>query len=284
MTKILLAYVPVLHEGYRRFFEKHRDVDRIYILGEEIIREFDHFRKDLRALPPEYVRRSIASWPNSPPVMLTWRRTFEVIRSHRPVVIMPDEEECREVARKYLDGCGVEFENIFLRWDRKKVLAEEEVRCDRVVPFEGLVGEMMQQAIAASKRATNLWRQVGAVIARDGEILLTAWNTQVPSSLTPYFEGDPRMFFTQGLHYELTTDEHAEARLVAEAAGIGGEGLKGADLFVTTFPCPPCAKLVARAGFRRLYFLTGYAKLDGEQILRQNGIEIIQVEMKAPDS
>ena len=114
-------------------------------------------------------------------------------------------------------------------------------------------------------------------------MLLAAHNTQVPSPRTPYYEGDPRMFFKRGLHFELTTDDHAERRLIAEAARRG-IALEGSDLFVTTFPCPPCGKQVAHTGFRRCYFAEGYAVLDSERILRDNSIEIIRVEMKNPDA
>jgi dCMP deaminase len=197
---------------------------------------------------------------------------------------MPDEEECRVIAARHLEGRPVTFDrSIFLRWDRKTVLAEQEVHPHRTVPFVGAVAEVMRCASSEAALATNLWRQVGAVVARDGNLVLAAHNTQLPSPHTPYYEGDPRMFFKRGLHFELTTDEHAEAILVGEAAQRG-LALAGADLYVTTFPCPPCAKLIARAKFNRLYFANGYSTLDGERTLRENGVEIIRVEMETPGS
>ena len=47
-------------------------------------------------------------------------------------------------------------------------------------------------------------------------------------------------------------------------------------LYVTDFPCPPCAKLIAAAGVVRLYFRTGYAVLDGEQVLEAAGVEVLR--------
>lgn len=294
MSKVILAYVPVLHEGYRQFFSRHGDARVIYVWGEALIREHDHLRKDVRALPPLAIVNALWAWvacrhiqfddSGSCPIRIAHPALLERLGDDGAAVVMPDDDEHRALAAKYLAGVAVEFDrSVFLRWDRSTVLAEEAVRSERVVPFEGFVAEMMQHAYAEVERATNLWRRVGAVIARGGQVLLAAANVQVPSAHTPYYEGDPRMFFKRGLHFELTTDEHAEARLIAEAAA-DGIPLRGADLFVTTFPCPPCAKLVARAGLARLYFATGYAKLDGERILRERGIEIIQVEMKSPDA
>ena len=47
-------------------------------------------------------------------------------------------------------------------------------------------------------------------------------------------------------------------------------------MYVTDFPCPPCARLIAAAGISRLYFRDGYAVLDGEEILRAAGVDILQ--------
>ncbi len=283
--KIIVAYVPVLHRGYLKLLERHHDADYLFLLGPELLAEFDHMRKDDRAFEPKLMAEAIASiWKHR--VFVAEPATLENIRTATPPfeIVMPDEEECRSIAVKHLADCTVEFDRtVFLRWDRTTALAEEPVQAGRVIPAVGLIAETMRLAFAEAEKATNLWRRVGAVIARDGEILLTAHNTQVPSPRTPYYEGDPRMFFKQGLHFEITTDDHAERRLIAEAARRG-IALEGSDLFVTTFPCPPCGKQVAHAGFRRCYFTEGYAVLDSERILRDAGVEIIQVEMKNPDA
>ncbi len=283
-TKIIVAYVPVLHRGYIEFFWQHEDAEALYLIGELVLQEFDHLRKDLRALAPVTMRPVLKSLGLPMRVEIATHGVLKDIRGSQAFVIMPDEAECREIASRYLGGCEIEFDrSMFLRWDRTAVLAEEVVRAERVIPFEGFAAEMMQRAFAEAEKATNLWRRVGALIARDGAVLLAAHNTQVPSPRTPYYEGDPRMFFKQSLHFELTTDDHAERRLIAEAARRG-IALEGSDLFVTTFPCPPCGKQVAYAGFRRCYFAEGYAVLDSERILRDNGVEIIRVEMKDPDA
>jgi len=79
------------------------------------------------------------------------------------------------------------------------------------------------------------------------------------------------------VHLELSTTTHAEAQLIADAARRG-VATEGAVMYVTDFPCPPCAKLVAAAGVSRLYFRTGYAVLDGNDILVAGGVEIVRVE------
>ena len=114
---------------------------------------------------------------------------------------------------------------------------------------------------------------------RDGKAILTAYNAAVPDQYMPYIEGDPRSDFHKGVNVELSTSFHAEARLIAEAAQKG-ICLEGVEMYATTFPCPPCAKLIAYSGVKKLYYADGYGVLDGERILKDRGVEIIFVETK----
>ena len=78
------------------------------------------------------------------------------------------------------------------------------------------------------------------------------------------------------MHLELSTAMHAEARLIA-AAARSGRSTQVAELYVTDFPCPPCAKLIAAGGITRVYYRTGYAVLDGEDVLGAAGVEIVKI-------
>jgi dCMP deaminase len=49
-------------------------------------------------------------------------------------------------------------------------------------------------------------------------------------------------------------------------------------MYVTDFPCPPCAKLIAVAGVERLYFREGYAVLDGQDVLAAAGVDLVRVD------
>ena len=69
---------------------------------------------------------------------------------------------------------------------------------------------------------------------------------------------------------------HAEAAVIAEAAKKG-IATQGCDVYATTFPCPTCAKLIAAAGIKKLYYQDGYALLDGENVLKSAGVKIIKV-------
>jgi dCMP deaminase len=125
--------------------------------------------------------------------------------------------------------------------------------------------------------SSDWWRRVGALAARDGQVLYVAHNEHGPTEYAPYIDGDPRNEFHRGVRIDLSTAIHAEAKIVADAAR-DGVSLNGADLYVSTFPCPACARLVAESGFRRCFFAGPYAVLDGDAILRSAGVELIWVD------
>ena len=278
--KIAIAYVPVLHSDYIQFFSdcKREAVQELYVLGKDVIEEFEGTRKDLiRALEPYLVKFAVDSFRIFPiETELASIGLLQKLNGSQPEIIMPDEDVSRAVAKKYLNNCSVKFRKCFLRWDKQRTLAQTEVNADRETPLEGLTLEMMGLASQESIKASDWWRQVGAVAARSGEVLISAYNRHVPHPLMPYAFGSPRSNFKKGVFIELTTDFHAEAGVIAQAAR-SNVSLEGADLYVTTFPCPPCAKLVAHSGIRRVFFKEGYAMLDGESILKAQGVEIIRV-------
>jgi dCMP deaminase len=196
-------------------------------------------------------------------------------------IVMPDEEITRDLARQ-LDlgeGRAVAFDRTFLRWDREWAGAQAPVTFDGEISAAELPRELIGAAEAIAQRSSDWWRQVGAVAARDGQLIGCAWNQHRPSEYAPYFNGDPRDGFARGVRADLSTAIHAEAALIARAAR-DGTSLAGADLYTTTFPCPACARLVAEAGFRRCYFAGQYSVLDGEQVLRAAGISLVWVDTR----
>ncbi len=99
----------------------------------------------------------------------------------------------------------------------------------------------------------------------------------MPHEQSLYALGDPRGNFSWGERIELSNSLHAERSVIAQAARRG-ISVSGASLYVTTFPCPPCAMDIVEAGFSRLYYREGYSKVGAEDILRGGQIEIIKVE------
>jgi dCMP deaminase len=135
---------------------------------------------------------------------------------------------------------------------------------------------MMEAALEEAKRGKDWWRRIGALIVKDGKVIFQGHNVYVPSDQSANDEGDPRGNFKAGQYLESSLALHAEAGLVAQAAKEG-VSLKGTEVYCDTFPCPPCAKQLAYAGISKLYYRNGYAVLDGERILKSQGVEIVFV-------
>lgn len=272
--KVLIAYVPVLHRGYEDFFARHADAEALLIFGPETISRFEWLKKDLRCLDPQLVVEAVRSWDVFPRVTFLEHATVELIES-ATLLVMPDETECRMVAESVFPGMRVQFDSVKLRYDKKKTESTEDIQAVEVFHEEMLAHMNLIQDLA-DRNSPDWWIRVGGMIVKDGEPILTAWNEHKPSEREALFMGDPRSNYKRGLNIELSLADHAEKVLVGEAARRG-IALEGCDLLVTTFPCPPCARLVARAGIKRVFFREGYSVLEGEDLFRKEKVEIFRV-------
>lgn len=272
-----VAYVPVLHEGYKAFFDRYPGKKRLFVFGSDIIADFPVLAKEIRELDPELMRQAITSLGIFESVEVLDKDKITSLDIPGMTIIMPDEEVSRSVAGSYLSHADVQFDSVFLRWDKHNALKERPVVPDEQVTTDELHRRFMHLAEEESHKSSDIWRHVGAAIAKDGQLLSCAHNAHVPSEHMPYAYGDPRNYFHKGDHLELSTAMHAEAALIAHAA-CTGTALKGCDMYVTVFPCPPCAKLIAYSGIRNVYCKGGYAVLDGADILKNRGVNILFVE------
>lgn len=271
----LVAYVPAPHAGYLKFFRKYaRGI--LYILGDELIKSFQPLVRNLPAVKPEEAREMIQALGIFAAVRVLTPTNLVGIR--HSTIIMPDEDVSRSLARKCFAGTQIIFDDCWrLRWDwgatQKKRCPETEGSITR----ERFNQDIMRSAFRLATRSPDWWRQIGALLVREGEVLVAAFNRHVPCEQSAYLEGDPRSNFEQGQCIECSGALHAEAGIVAEAARRG-LSMDGCNLYVTTFPCPPCAYLCAHTGIRRLYYADGYSLVAGAETLQANDVEIIRVE------
>ena len=278
MTHAVVAYVPVLHEGYRRFLDAHGRGRPLHLIGPELHRDLRPLAKDVRALDAEDARAAIAAWGICSSVEVLDAAGAERLAAGAPELTLPAEDVSRHVVERWFARCPVRYAPAFLRWDKDRTVQLLDPAPARVVTGDEALAELVGRAEAEALRSVDWWRQVGAAMRlADGQVL-SARNEHLPHPLSPYAVGDPRSNFFKGVHIELSTVTHAEAALVATAARRGLP-TEGATLYVTDFPCPPCAKLLAGAGVARVLFRTGYAMLDGEDVLAAAGVEVQQVEV-----
>jgi dCMP deaminase len=276
MSDALIAYVPVLHEGYRRFLSAHGEGLPLYLIGPEMYADSRPLAKDIRALPAELAASAIAAWGICSEVSVLDVAGAELLATSSPSLVLPAEDVSYAVVDRWFPRCDVRYDTVFLRWDKSRTVAL--LRPEAAVAIEGdeTLAELAAVATAEAAGSVDWWRRVGAAIRFGDGTVAAAHNEHLPHRLSAYAAGDPRANFYKGVALELSTAQHAEARLIA-AAAREGRVTEGAVMYVTDFPCPPCAKLIAAAGVSRVYFHSGYSVLDGEDVLRDAGVEILQV-------
>jgi dCMP deaminase len=275
MSEVVVAYIPVLHEGYRRFLDAHAAGRRLFLIGPELYADYRPLAKDIRCLPAELAASAIGAWGVASEVSVLDVRGATGLADERPAIVLPAEDVSYRVVERFFSACAVRYDTVLLRWDKSK-------SAQLLVPAARQVSEdeaLCEIAAAAQERAAasiDWWRQVGAAMRFADGTVASATNELEPHRLSAYAAGDPRSNFFKGVNLELSLATHAEARLIAQAAR-DGVSTKGAVMYVSDFPCPPCAKLIAAAGIAKLYFREGYAVLDGEDVLEAAGVEVVRV-------
>lgn len=290
-THAVAAYVPVLHEGYRRFLEAHAAGGVFYVLGRELYADYRPLAKDIRALDPGLVATAIASWGIAAEVRVLGETEAAALAEAGTSLVLPSEDVSYLVAERYFPRNPVTYDAVFLRWDKRRSvelltpparemtwgeLAARHKSWGELASARQTWGDLASSAEHEAAGSIDWWRQVGAALRLADGTVLTARNELNPTPLAAYAAGDPRSNFFKGVHLELSLATHAEARLIADAARTG-QSTAGAEIYVTDFPCPPCAKLIAGAGIERVYYRQGYAVLDGADVLEAAGVEIIHV-------
>ncbi len=276
MSGTVVAYIPVLHEGYHRLLEAHATGGRCYVPDRQLYADFRPLAKDIRALDPERVVAALRGLALCATVSLLDEEGARNLAAEGGEIVLPAEDVSYQLVERYFARCPVRFDATFLRWDKTRTVRMLRPTAARRIDGRELVRELYVAGQEAASRSVDWWRGVGAALRHPDGTIVAAWNSHQPHEQSPYAAGDPRCNFFRGVHLELSTATHAEALLIARAAREG-RATEGGSLYVTDFPCPPCARLIAHAGVRRLYFTEGYAILDGEDILRAADVEIVQV-------
>lgn len=277
MKKIIILNIPVIHNGYVLFFQKHNDAGGVYILGNDVVEAFS--KREIRALNPHIAGNIISKifFPEANISVLSLIDLKEFYSSGKETIIFPNEKISRDVVEKYFSAfeSNVVFEDVFLKWD------EESVK--KTKPIEGIHRSeknsdkfFMSIAEDEAKKSSDWWRRVGAVIVKDREVLFKAYNWHVPSEHTPYINGDPRDFVEAGKLSHICSSIHSEQNVIAQAAHEG-VSLCGANIYVSVFPCPMCARLIALSGIKRCFFKEGHASLDGIEVLKNFNVELVSV-------
>lgn len=259
------------------FLNAHTDVQRIIVLGRSITHSQRPFQKDLRALDPYEVQK-ILRWKGVCEDVVVLEVDDQKFLEGVTSIVMPEEEISHQIALSIPPHIEIVFDNShFLRWDSLSANKTKDVESAKIIQADKFFKEMDALLTGELRKSSDLWRQIAGVVFDESGVVMTKYNQCVPTSNHINFVGDPRGQFKKGENIESSIFMHAEAGLIAEAARLG-VSLEGKSMYVTTFPCPPCGKLVAYSGIKNLYFKEGYAMLDSEQVLISGGVEMFRVQ------
>lgn len=271
----IIAFVPVIHQGYLDFFNGH--AGDIFIFSQKLIESFTFLPRDLRTVDPKQMVKALKTLLPKRKISTVNPTDFRKWKYRE--IIMPEDEISHEIAEKYLTDSSkakLIYEPVFLRWNRHIALVEHPIPAHRKITKEEFHREMIGKALEEAAKSEDWWRKVATVVVKDGVIVFSTHNHHLPSRFHLAQNGDPRSNFDSGQHQEIFTSIHSEAAAIAQAANKG-ISLQGAHMYVTTFPCPNCARLLSTAGVKKVYYQRGYSLLDAEEILNHFGVEIILV-------
>ena len=275
---VLVIHAPVLHRGYTDLFRRLAgSISAAYVLGEELAARFRFFEADISALASEDAARFIRSLGLVPRVEILVPAGMDAIR--RGPLVLIDDMLSRRLAAELFPGADIQWERVFLRWDESHVQRAPAASFARESQ-ETRDREFMDAAYTEARRSGDWWRQVGAVLAKDGRVIGRAFNQDMPDDHSSYRLGNIRDYLKPGEKPEFSNTFHAENRLIAEAARAG-VSTAGASIYVTHYPCPMCAKAIAVSGIAQCFFAEGSANFDAAMMLEAFGVETIRVHRDA---
>ena len=139
----------------------------------------------------------------------------------------------------------------------------------------------MNMAVAASLRSTCMRRKVGAVIVKDNRILSTGYNG-APSGLPNCIDACDRCYrsahnIPSGQCLDMCYAVHAEQNAIMNALKTG-EDLKGAVIYVNTYPCVTCFKLILQSGIREVYYIDEYENEFTKNMANEAGVKLVRLD------
>lgn len=280
--RIAIAYIPVLHKGYINFLDSLQtdEIEELYLVGDlflEEVEEFDYLnRKDrIRALSFNIIHSFAAEYLKLPVHELT-PDIARGISAKVTSIRMLQDDVGRIIAERFFPDVSIAWYSSFVRWHPDNVGEDRVPEESRSLPLSELRQRIFNKIQEEGTKSSDWWRHVGAALVKNDQIIIASHNEHMPDPQTPNVFGDTRALFKKGVHINYVTSAHAEGAAIAEAARRG-VSTEGAELYVTDFPCPYCARIIAKSGIKTVYFQKGYAVLAGDEFMKAEGIELVKL-------
>ncbi|MCK4799393.1 hypothetical protein KAS31_00265 [Candidatus Parcubacteria bacterium] len=284
---LIIGEFSVFHKGYVEFLNKIKKDEEslvffVGILSDKIIKKLTSLETDIRKVSGGDIKHIINSYLKVEDFFSIEKDNFlEIVRDVEPdkiFILKGDKGE--NFADKYLTDDRykniVKYYDIRLRWSDDKVQEFKKEASDLSERELEKHQKFMSEALKEAERSKCWWRQVGAVAVKDDEVIFRGFNRMLPTEDECYKIGCIRDSIEPGKDPEVCSVTHAEASIISLAA-CDGVSLKNTILYVTHFPCPACAKLVALAGFKKVVYSRGSSVFDGERVITSKGIDIIKI-------
>jgi len=125
-----------------------------------------------------------------------------------------------------------------------------------------------------AKRSTCLRRQVGAIIVNENNVILSTGYNGAPCKIEHCeVKGCIRdkKDIKSGTRQEICMAVHAEQNAIIHAAKHG-TSINGSTMYVSTFPCIICSKMIINAGIKTIFYDHDYSETAGYRLLVDAGI------------
>lgn len=132
-----------------------------------------------------------------------------------------------------------------------------------------------------SNWSSCLSRKVGAIITVDRRIVATGYNG-APAGVKSCRElgNCLRKDSLSGTNLEVCRGTHAEQNCLIQAAKLG-VSVKGGNMYITTYPCSTCMKMIINSGIKKVFYSEFYNSSLTQQLASEAGVELIWIQ---PDS
>lgn len=139
----------------------------------------------------------------------------------------------------------------------------------------------LKLATSEAKKSKCLRAKRGAVVVKNGKVLVKTYNQIFPTNDFCQIHGCLRDKLGLGLGQKLERCRsiHAEALAICQATQKR-ISLLGATIYLTGQPCINCAKFVFAAGIKKVYYLDVYGDRTGEAFLKKMGIICQRMKLK----
>jgi len=278
MKKALFVYMPVVHAGIVEYLQDNPETTIVLLDNRKAQTVNKYLERDIRALSAQEIQVALEGYGYAQVLIADQFNVASLLGSFTELVI-PQDEVIEDFLQQFAPKVSATTISLFVRWTKNISSVEHKVPSDRIISEDDFTKDMLDKLELTAQKSPDWWRQIAAALVVDGQIISSGYNAHSPSSHSLEINGDPRSNFDAGQGAGIYTSIHAEAAALAHAAKLG-VSTNGADAYVTTFPCPTCARSLVAAGISRVFYRDGYSLLDAEQILKDAAVEIILVEKK----